>query len=100
MPTPRPAAEPVPPEDAPADAQPPQIRTAPPPAEQSADATTRSSETFGRDDLISAGDGVFGKGAQGFGKIVERILKSQGRPNAYIAGHEAAGAFVVGLRYG
>ena len=100
LPAPRATYTPVPPEDAPADAQPPQIPSAPPPNEQSADATTRSSETFGREDLLSAGEGVFGKGAQGFAGIIEKILKGQGRPNAYIAGHEAAGAFIVGLRYG
>ncbi len=33
-------------------------------------------------------------------KAVERIFARYGRPNAYIAGEEAAGAFVVGLRYG
>lgn len=78
--------------------------TPPPPAAQeappSADATTNASETFKRDDLIAAGEGVFGKGAEGFASLIERILKDQGEPNAYIAGREAAGAFVVGLRYG
>jgi len=56
--------------------------------------------TYHRDDLIGAGEGVFGKGAKGLGQMIERILKSQGEPNAYIAGHEAGGAFIVGLRYG
>jgi hypothetical protein len=56
--------------------------------------------TYQRDDLIGAGERVFGKGAEGFAGIVEKILKDQGEPNAYIAGREASGAFVVGLRYG
>ncbi|WP_375429404.1 DUF1134 domain-containing protein [uncultured Sphingomonas sp.] len=64
------------------------------------DAATRAADTFERDDLLQAGEDVFGKGAAGFAGVIERILKSQGRPNAYIAGREAAGAFVVGLRYG
>lgn len=68
--------------------------------EARAEATVRADETYDRDDLIGAGEGVFGKGAAGFGGMIERILKDQGRPNAYIAGREAAGAFVVGLRYG
>ena len=68
--------------------------------EARADATTRASETYERDDLLAAGEGVFGKGAEGFAGIIEKILKDQGRPNAYIAGREASGAFVVGLRYG
>jgi len=56
--------------------------------------------TYHKDDLIGAGEGVFGKGAKGLAQMVERILKSQGEPDAYIAGHEAGGAFVVGVRYG
>ncbi len=56
--------------------------------------------TYQEDDLIGAAEGVFGKGAQGIGKLIEDILKKQGRPNAYIVGREGGGAFVVGLRYG
>ena len=93
-------AEPVPADERPADAQPQQVPAPPPPGERSADATTRSEETFERDDLLAAGEGVFGKGAQGLAGIIEKTLKEQGRPNAYIAGREASGAFVVGLRYG
>lgn len=55
---------------------------------------------YQQDDLIGAAEGVFGKGAEGLAGIIEKILKDQGRPNAYIAGREASGAFVVGLRYG
>ena len=65
-----------------------------------ADATLNASDTYKRDDLLAAGEGVFGKGAAGLAGILEKILKDQGEPNAYIAGREAAGAFVVGLRYG
>jgi len=56
--------------------------------------------TYKKDDLIGAAEGVFGKGAAGLAGIVEKILKDQGEPNAYIAGREVSGAFVVGLRYG
>ncbi len=56
--------------------------------------------TYQDDDLIGAAEGVFGKGAKGLAEVIEDILKKQGRPNAYIAGREASGAFVVGLRYG
>lgn len=56
--------------------------------------------TYHRDDLIGAAEGVFGKGAAGLADIIEKILKDQGEPNAYIAGREAGGAVVVGLRYG
>jgi hypothetical protein len=57
-------------------------------------------DTYQEDDLIGAAEGVFGKGAQGLGKLLEDILKKQGRPNGYIVGREGGGAFVVGLRYG
>lgn len=74
------------------------------PVTQSSDAraaaATYAEGTYKRDDLIAAGEGVFGKGAAGLAGIIERILKDQGQPNAYIAGREASGAFVVGVRYG
>jgi len=75
---------------------------APPPAPDAANSTlaTTTTPTYKKDDLIGAAEGVFGKGAAGLAGIVERILKDQGEPNAYIAGREASGAFVVGLRYG
>jgi len=56
--------------------------------------------TYQQDDLIGAAEGVFGKSAKGLGKLIEDILKKQGRPNAYIVGREVGGAFLVGLRYG
>jgi hypothetical protein len=62
--------------------------------------TPSTQNTYQEDDLIGAAEGVFGKGAQGLGKLIEDILKKQGRPNAYIVGREGGGAFVVGLRYG
>ena len=63
-------------------------------------APVEDSNTYQDDDLIGAAEGVFGKGAKGLAEVIEDILKKQGRPNAYIAGREAGGAFVVGLRYG
>ena len=79
----------------------PQPQAAPP--VQSAPATNareRATDTFEQDELLSAAEGVFGKGASGLAGLLEDILKDQGRPNAYIAGNEAAGAIGVGLRYG
>lgn len=63
-------------------------------------ATSADQATYQEDDLIGAAEGVFGKGAEGLGKLIEDILKKQGRPNGYIVGREGGGAFVVGLRYG
>ncbi len=56
--------------------------------------------TYAQNDVVSAAEGVFGKGAEGLAKLVEKILKDQGQPNAYIAGREVSGAIVVGVRYG
>lgn len=56
--------------------------------------------TYNRDDVIGAAERTFGKGAAGLAEILEKTLKDQGRPNAYIAGSEGSGAVVVGLRYG
>jgi hypothetical protein len=57
-------------------------------------------QTFRRDDLIGAAEGVFGRGAEGLARMIEDILREQGEPNGYIVGREAGGALVVGLRYG
>lgn len=57
-------------------------------------------KTYKEDDLIGAAEGVFGKGAKGLADIIRKVLKDQGEPSAYIAGREASGAIVVGLRYG
>ena len=59
-----------------------------------------STGTYKRDDVIGAAEGVFGKGAKGLAGLLEKVLREQGEPNAYIAGREASGALVVGLRYG
>ena len=78
-------------------------RLAPVPAETRdtpVGARAQATNTFQHDDLIGAAEGVFGKGASGLAGIIENILKDQGEPNAYIAGREASGAIVVGLRYG
>lgn len=69
---------------------------APPPTAHAA----RAGETYEQKDVLDAAEGVFGKGAEGLAKLVEKVLAEQGRPNAYIAGREAGAAIVIGLRYG
>ncbi len=61
---------------------------------------TSGSQTYKKDDLIGAAEGVFGKGAQGVAQMIQDLLAKQGEPNGYIVGREASGALVVGLRYG
>jgi hypothetical protein len=63
-------------------------------------APVATAQTYKKDDLIGAAEGVFGKGAKGLAQLLEKILKEQGEPSGYITGREAGGAFVVGLRYG
>lgn len=107
-----PPAEPIPapqdryaPQDQGAPYQPPMRDTAPAqdpraPGAVPGGARAQATNTFQRDDLIGAAEGVFGKGASGLAGIIENILKDQGEPNAYIAGREASGAIGIGLRYG
>lgn len=96
---PAPAPAPVYP-DTPPPAPAPVPGSVPPAAPLSPERTTAVADTYKRDDLLSAAEGVFGKGAAGLAGILENILAEQGEPNAYIAGREASGAFVLGVRYG
>ncbi len=57
-------------------------------------------EGYDQGTILDEATAFFGKGAKGLAKVVERIFREQGRPNAFIAGEEAGGALVVGLRYG
>ncbi|MEG3089175.1 DUF1134 domain-containing protein [Sphingomonas sp. PB4P5] len=109
------AAEPAqsstdrPPAYPPYDPQGPRVPAAPPAtgsdqqqdvARDGATAIAEQGDTFNRAELLSAAEGTLGKGTAGLAGMLEKILKDQGQPNAYIAGREAGGAFVVGLRYG
>ena len=76
------------------------VPTDPAPAAASAPLAIPTKDTYQEGDLIGAAEGVFGKGAQGLGKLIEDILKKQGRPNGYIVGRETGGSFILGLRYG
>ena len=91
------SSEPVSADQAPMPSNPQSAQTL---AREGADAESATSQTFQQQEILNAAEGTFGKGAAGLAGIVERTLKDQGRPNAYIAGREASGAVVVGLRYG
>jgi hypothetical protein len=56
--------------------------------------------TFSMEEIKGTGHRVFGKVSVGFAKVVEHAFSRYGRPNGYILGEEAGGAFVAGLRYG
>jgi hypothetical protein len=51
-------------------------------------------------EILEAGHGFFGSVSKGLASVVEYAFKKQGRPNGYILGQDAGGAFVAGLRYG
>jgi len=55
---------------------------------------------FSSDELIRSGHRFFGSISRGLAQIVEHATKQWGRPNGYILGQEASGAFIGGLRYG
>jgi hypothetical protein len=97
---PPPAAAPAP--EAPAAPEQP-AGTHPLPAASPAELQARDAVkggTYEQGDIVGAAEGVFGKGAAGLAGMIEKIFKEQGRPNGYIAGREAGGAIVVGVRYG
>jgi hypothetical protein len=57
-------------------------------------------DTYSSREIIQTGHGFFGSVSKGLASVVEYAFKNQGRPNGYILGQEAGGAFVAGLRYG
>ena len=69
-------------------------------AGETAAAPAAPASTVPRDDVFTAAEGLFGRGAEGLARLLEDILHDQGEPTAYISGQEAGGAFVLGLRYG
>ncbi len=75
--------------------------SAPAPAPAAPVATTDAAgQGYDQKAVIAEAQGFFGKGAEGVAGIIEKIFADLGRPNAYITGREASGAFIVGLRYG
>ena len=57
-------------------------------------------ENYTKDEVLDKARGFFGSTTQGLAQGIEKVFGDLGRPNAYIAGEEFGGAFVVGLRYG
>lgn len=73
-------------------------------AEKSDSKETDSGEsqekTYSKNEILDKATGFFGATTEGLAKAIEKVFEDQGRPNGYIAGEEASGAFVAGLRYG
>lgn len=60
----------------------------------------QSNGTFSADEIKEAGHRFFGSVSMGLARVIEYAFQRAGRPNGYILGEEAGGAFVAGLRYG
>jgi len=57
-------------------------------------------DSYSEDEIIRAGNHFFGTVSGGLASAVEWAFQKAGRPNGYILGQDAAGAFVAGLAYG
>ena len=66
----------------------------------SAPALANDDDTFSANELTNAVSDFFGVTTEAAAKVVQRIFRDQGQPDAYIKGDEGSGAVVVGLRYG
>ena len=55
---------------------------------------------YSQNEIIEAGRHFFGSVSRGLASVVEYAFSKSGRPNGYILGEDAGGAFIAGLRYG
>ncbi len=60
----------------------------------------REPETFTNNEILRTGHRFFGSVSGGLARVIEYAFSRNGRPNGYILGEEAGGAFIAGLRYG
>jgi hypothetical protein len=57
-------------------------------------------DEFSSNELVANGHRFFGSASRGLAELVEAATKRWGKPNGYVLGQEAGGAFIGGLRYG
>ncbi len=55
---------------------------------------------YSQNEILEAGGRFFGSISKGLASVVEYAFRKSGRPNGYILGEDAGGAFIAGLRYG
>jgi hypothetical protein len=55
---------------------------------------------YSENEILDAGGRFFGSVSKGLASVIEHAFSKSGRPNGYILGTDAGGAFVAGLRYG
>ena len=56
--------------------------------------------SYSSNEILDAGHGFFGSVSKGLASVIEYAFQKQGRPNGYILGQDAGGAFVAGVRFG
>ena len=71
-----------------------------PPRERTYDDGPRRPSTYSKNEIVDTGHHFFGSVSQGLASIIEYAFQEAGRPNGYVLGEDAGGAFVAGLRYG
>ena len=59
-----------------------------------------SKGTFSLEEINETGHRFFGRVSMDLARVIEYAFQRAGRPNGYILGEEAGGAFIAGLRYG
>ncbi len=57
-------------------------------------------QTYGQDEIVTAGHQFFGSVSGGLASVIERAFSQYGEPNGYILGEEGSGAIIAGARYG
>jgi hypothetical protein len=55
---------------------------------------------FSSSEIVANGHRFFGSVSRGLAGVVEEATRRWGKPNGYVLGQEASGAFIGGLRYG
>ena len=55
---------------------------------------------YTQNEIVNAGHSFFGSVSKGLASAIEWAFQKSGRPNGYILGEDAGGAFIAGLRYG
>ena len=59
-----------------------------------------SDRNYSKGEIVNAGGRFFGSITKGLASVIEYTYQKAGRPNGYILGEDAGGAFIGGLRYG
>lgn len=69
-------------------------------AQQNRRQPSGNQDTFEPREIVDAGHRFFGQVSRGLALAVQDVTKKWGKPNAYILGQEASGAFFAGVRFG